>query len=71
MLNLDPKLVSVVVTAALTRFATYLGLLTIDPLVESAIALAAGAVAGYFTPNDGTILRTEQPDGNAYPPERA
>lgn len=64
-MNLDPKLVAVVVTAALTRLAGYLGLLTTDPMIESAIALAAGAVAGYLTPNDGTVLRRPQEDGNA------
>lgn len=56
-LPVDNKLAAAIVTVALTRLATYLGLLTTDPLVESAIALAAGAVAGYFTPNEGTVMR--------------
>lgn len=68
-MNLDPKLVAVVVTAALTRAAGYFGLLTTDPLVESGIALAAGAVAGYFVPNTGTVLRTPQEDGNPNLPD--
>lgn len=67
-MNLDPKLVVTVVTAALTRAVLALGLSVDDPLVGTVISLAAGAVAGYLVPNEGTVLRTPQEDGNAAVP---
>jgi hypothetical protein len=68
--QLDPKLTATVLTAALTRLAVeVLGVAEPDPLLQGGIALAVAAVAGYLTANEGTILRTEHADGNAYKPE--
>lgn len=63
-LPIDNKLAAAVATTALARLATYLGLVTTDPEVESAIALVAGAVAGYLVPNEGSVFRrAELEDG--------
>ena len=68
--SLDPKLVSALVTAALVRLGLELGVAEDDPLLQSFIALAAAAVAGYFTPNDGTLLREGVLDDGNPDPER-
>lgn len=66
--TLDPKLVTTLVTAIIVRVATeLLGVAEDDPLLQAAIALAAAAVVGWLTPNDGTVLRTEHEDGNPDP----
>lgn len=67
--QLDPKLVTTLLSAAIVRLGLELGVAESDPLLQGFIALAVAAVVGYLTPNSGTVLRTEQEDGNAYPPE--
>jgi hypothetical protein len=67
--TLDLKLVTVVVTAVLVRLGLEVGVAgRTAPLKKSLIAIAAGAIAGWFTANDGTLLRTRQESGN--PDER-
>lgn len=68
--SLDPKLIATIVTTAITRLAFEVGIPGDDPLLQSAVALAAGAVAGWLWPNEGTLLREEEiEDGNAIVPE--
>jgi hypothetical protein len=68
--TLDPKLVVTLVTLAITRVAVeLLGVAESDPLLQTFIALVAAAVAGYWTPNAATVLRTEQESGNAIAPD--
>ena len=62
---LDNKLLTSVVTIGLTRVVLAVGLDVDDPLVGTVISLAVGAVVGYLTPNEATVLRTPQEDGNA------
>lgn len=70
--TLDAKLVTTLVSLAITRAAVeLLGVAESDPLLQSVIALAAAAVVGYLTPNAGTVLRTDQQSGNPVPPEIA
>ena len=68
---LDNKLITSFVTVALTRAVLAIGLDVDDPLVGTAIALAVGAVVGYLTPNDATVLRNPQDSGNAVVPDEA
>lgn len=66
--NLDAKLVSSVVTIGLSRAVLALGGDPVgDPLYNSLISLALGAVVGWLYPNTGTVLRTKQEDGNPDP----
>lgn len=74
--SIDPKLVSTVVVTVLTYVVT--DLLNVgleDPLLgqgalnityAGAISLAAGAIAGWWTSNAATILRTPQESGNPH-----
>lgn len=61
--SLDPKLISTVVTFALTRLALELGI-DWDPTLEAIAAGIAASIVGYLTPNQATILRTAHDDGN-------
>lgn len=64
-LPVDNKLLTSLVTIALTRLVLAVGLDVEDPLVGTAISLAVGAIVGYLTPNEGTVLREhELEDGN-------
>lgn len=54
---LDNKLLTTVLTAAITRAVLAIGLDVEDPLVGTTISLIVGAAVGYFTPNEGTDLR--------------
>lgn len=65
--TLDPKLTYTVVSAILARVVLELGV-SDDETVQSVLPLAIAAVVGYVTPNDATVLRTEQEDGNAHLP---
>lgn len=67
-LPVDNKLLATVLTTAATRAVLALGI-DVDPFVESVISLAVGAVVGYRTPNEGTVLRTPQESGNAKLPD--
>lgn len=61
--TLDPKLKHTLVTAVLSYLILQVGL-DLDPSLQAAVAGLVGAVSGYNASNDGTVLRTEQEDGN-------
>lgn len=69
-LPVDDKLISAGVAYALTLLVAKVGLdldsvLIPDYLtVAQGVALAASAIAGYFTANEGTLLRQGVEDGN-------
>jgi hypothetical protein len=63
--TLDPKLVTTLVSLAITRVAVeLLGVAESDPLLQSVISFAVAGVTGYLTPNAATILRAPQESGN-------
>ena len=66
-MNLDPKLVAGVVSAIVARLALELGISN-DETVQAVLPLVVAAIVSYLTPNDGTVLRTVQEDGNPVPP---
>lgn len=69
-LPIDNKLLTTLLTIALTRAVLAVGLDVEDPLVGTGISLLVGLAVGYFTPNEGTVLRgAELEDGNAHLPE--
>lgn len=60
----DSKLIVTIVTAVLARVALEAGI-SDDDTVQTLIPLVAAAVAGYLTPNEGSILRGHgADDGN-------
>jgi hypothetical protein len=66
----DNKLLTSLLTTAITRAVLAIGLNVDDPLVGTAISLAVGAIVGYLTPNEGSVLRGHgADDGNAHLPD--
>lgn len=65
----DNKLLTSFLTIAATRAVLYFGLDVEDPLIGTAISLAVGAIVGYRTSNEGSMLRREQESGNAAVPD--
>lgn len=68
-MNLDPKLVTAILTAAASWAVAKFALDVDDDTVAQVVALAAAAIAGYFKSNEATVLRTPQEDGNPNIPE--
>lgn len=66
--TLDPKLKYTVLTFAAARLALELGV-PWDPTLEATVAGVVASLVGFATPNDGTVLRTPQEDGNPVLPD--
>lgn len=72
-LPVDNKLVAAGATYGLTLLVAHVGLELDDVLVpgyltvSQGISIAAAAVAGYVQPNEGSVLRAEEEDGNPDP----
>lgn len=62
--TIDPKLKYTVLTFVAARLALELGI-PWDPTTEALVAGALASLVGYAVPNDGTVLRRPQEDGNA------
>jgi hypothetical protein len=64
--TLDPKLKYTIASGTISWLTTRYAI-DLDPGLAALITLVVASVTGYSKPNDGTVLRTPQEDGNPDP----